>query len=1039
MDQVSNEIVLSQGGSQGSKHTIDMHVALAFALENYGKLGTLEVHGNHSDRKLLDIRPMTHNNFILSDKSHLVLPGGLPALSHLQINEISRGAQKLHQILKVCSKGLNYDRYSIDMGRELLKGAMDLEESLRMLVNLQEASECSVHSQQKKIQLLEEDEEDDTQDQVKAKRLLDKPRFSFDRPSTKPLGSGAHEQKLLGSSAPQASPLNQQKKPSIFGSNTSNFLSHRRTRSCDWNSQPDHTIIGTTKDFSSEKFPTSPGLPTSASGNKFSEQKPLGPKMGKRRIPNVIAKLMGLEELPPCHEPKTNGAHKVAKEGAELIQKSKKRLQLTSTKGTNSMRAHSESLDPLQIRVLQTNKRRGSQDSPTGTAIGEEKWQSHGQENTEHMIPLTKAEKEMCLLHQLEPVPKTNKLEATPCAPISKVSGERKLNTNEQKETEKKVPLSNEDSYKVSNMVSTQLYFCQTKELSLTKRDGEINQLNQRLTEKQSTGKGDHKAQDAVVSTFELNPKGQAFSRSNSRQALDGQEPRRNRIQFQKELKVSKHQNTMHTKYEGTYNSQYSEPSVQQKLHLHNDKHMAMGDRPEKIKQRVREGRKSEILKNTLKHVQKMNPEKRSPYPNRRSSKENIIVPQNKEGRNSPSVLYHTEQLSNGSLEEQKYDYSNERENLVGIISPTTNPTSPTFIMYHEGTPPERIQDNRVTSKIVDPGKINESCAKQAGNHATCYETREGTSLVQKLMQRKQESTQAKEAAPGIQMAKGMEEQVQKQSLLSSCSSNSTIANGRAPRERVITTDIKDKDSEVVAVQQLSVPLVGDQTVPASSHKDIQSEATLTGATLSGQNINGGFIRPQRQNQTFSKSFKQGTFTEQESNLKQMLITSQHFLTAAVAFFKLHIPISILHASCHRDEKRESKLVLDCAYEIMKRKGRRKELVFHPSVTMPIVSMKIKSLDDLVKELNRDLAHLQGHREPQGDDYDAARYLHKILDREIKDTNPDANCMWEFGWNCRMFAYIEKEEVIRDVEKHLFNRLIDEIIGDHFQISTTKT
>ena len=65
------------------------------------------------------------------------VPGQFPAFSPVQIGEISKGVQRLNQILRACSDGgVNLDRYSIEIGTELLKGAVDLENSLKMLVNL---------------------------------------------------------------------------------------------------------------------------------------------------------------------------------------------------------------------------------------------------------------------------------------------------------------------------------------------------------------------------------------------------------------------------------------------------------------------------------------------------------------------------------------------------------------------------------------------------------------------------------------------------------------------------------------------------------------------------------------------------------------------------------------------------------------------------------------------------------------------------------------------------------------------------------------
>ncbi|XVF16172.1 hypothetical protein REPUB_Repub10bG0008500 [Reevesia pubescens] len=64
---------------------------------------------------------------------------------------------------------------------------MDLEEALRMLVNLHEALDYLIPPQRKsQITLLEEDEDDDENTiNIANQKQLDKPRFSFDKPSRK--------------------------------------------------------------------------------------------------------------------------------------------------------------------------------------------------------------------------------------------------------------------------------------------------------------------------------------------------------------------------------------------------------------------------------------------------------------------------------------------------------------------------------------------------------------------------------------------------------------------------------------------------------------------------------------------------------------------------------------------------------------------------------------------------------------------------------------------------------------------------------------
>ncbi|MBA0836937.1 hypothetical protein Goarm_009126 [Gossypium armourianum] len=71
-------------------------------------------------------------------------------------------------------------RYLIEIGRELLKGARDLEESLGMLVKQQEDSEYMIRPQRKsRITLLEEDEDDDENTvKIVDQMQLGRPRFS---------------------------------------------------------------------------------------------------------------------------------------------------------------------------------------------------------------------------------------------------------------------------------------------------------------------------------------------------------------------------------------------------------------------------------------------------------------------------------------------------------------------------------------------------------------------------------------------------------------------------------------------------------------------------------------------------------------------------------------------------------------------------------------------------------------------------------------------------------------------------------------------
>lgn len=170
--------------------------------------------------------------------------------------------------------------------------------------------------------------------------------------------------------------------------------------------------------------------------------------------------------------------------------------------------------------------------------------------------------------------------------------------------------------------------------------------------------------------------------------------------------------------------------------------------------------------------------------------------------------------------------------------------------------------------------------------------------------------------------------------------------------------------------------------------------------------------------------------TEPEKHLKETLIKSQLFLSTAEALFKLNIPLSFLHAGESGNETAGKKLVLDCAYEVMKRKARRHEVVYNPYVKTSLSSTKIRSLDNLVKQLCRDLEMLQFYGVNGSDECDVAAGLYKMLNRDICNENPDVNTMWDFEWCQIMSIFPEMEEVVKDVERHMLNGLLDDITND---------
>lgn len=166
--------------------------------------------------------------------------------------------------------------------------------------------------------------------------------------------------------------------------------------------------------------------------------------------------------------------------------------------------------------------------------------------------------------------------------------------------------------------------------------------------------------------------------------------------------------------------------------------------------------------------------------------------------------------------------------------------------------------------------------------------------------------------------------------------------------------------------------------------------------------------------------------------LKQKLITSHLFLNTAEALFKLNIPIGILNYTIDQVcQGSDSKLILDCGYELLKKKGRRQEIFFHPHINKFMSCRKVKSFDELVRQLHNGIESLRSYGRRGTDKYDDAAYILRMLERDIQYGDPDINCTWDIGWNEFMFAYVEMDDVVRDIEQHILDELMNEMAKDY--------
>ncbi|XP_015571698.2 uncharacterized protein LOC8268352 [Ricinus communis] len=201
--------------------------------------------------------------------------------SSFQLLEVSRGAQKLNHLIDSWSKGLNYDGQSKDIAKDLLKGALDLQESLTMLSKLQEASQYMAHLKKKQKEKVERGRIDEVGSERMNSHLFgdhnqqqgfQNPRLSADGSSRdcieelrNAIRDGLARQNLLSNTSRQEK-FDKRKMDSI-----SHFLS---------TSSSQLSVVHSDHNHSTASSSSQTALPK------------------KEKTSNLIAKLMGLEDIP---------------------------------------------------------------------------------------------------------------------------------------------------------------------------------------------------------------------------------------------------------------------------------------------------------------------------------------------------------------------------------------------------------------------------------------------------------------------------------------------------------------------------------------------------------------------------------------------------------------------------------------------------------------------------------------------------------------------------------------------------------------------
>lgn len=235
---------------------------------------------NEGRRKNLNLSSSDHEK--RKDKVSTGSTEELQNLSSFQIMEVSRGAQKLNEVVDSWSDGVSLDKKSKKIAQDLLKGALDLQESIAMLGKLQEASRYMAKLNRKqKEKVMEEKEVATGTEFTNSIRIGDcNHTMDFQKPRTSADGStrDCYEE------------LREVIRESFTRQNLLPKSSSTRERDyCE----------GRKSDFYMEFPSTSSSQSSQVFSHDFasSDSSPLKVQQEKPKQSNLIAKLMGLEEV----------------------------------------------------------------------------------------------------------------------------------------------------------------------------------------------------------------------------------------------------------------------------------------------------------------------------------------------------------------------------------------------------------------------------------------------------------------------------------------------------------------------------------------------------------------------------------------------------------------------------------------------------------------------------------------------------------------------------------------------------------------------
>jgi len=177
------------------------------------------------------------------------------------------------------------------------------------------------------------------------------------------------------------------------------------------------------------------------------------------------------------------------------------------------------------------------------------------------------------------------------------------------------------------------------------------------------------------------------------------------------------------------------------------------------------------------------------------------------------------------------------------------------------------------------------------------------------------------------------------------------------------------------------------------------------------------------------------SFTENQLLLAEMLLKDPYLLETAKAITGFHVPVSVVQVNTGKWLDKGNKVLADIGREVIRRKGKRTEAIVDVSLTRT-ANLKLQTLDDLIRELDSDIQSLPIPKKiQQQSGHSTAENLKMVLRSDMENMHLDANSIWDFGWNRVWDLPIEKNEVVKDLEKNILGGIITDVARELIDVS----